>query len=172
MKQVIKFLILLIVPLMIIFLIYIYDIKNSESKIDRFWSEIDSILGSKSGIENTQFSSIIKYEYFSNEYHKKISKEDYEKINTIEEAAELFNAIDINVNINSFNEYRYSDTDAFKTPIGNIYRVSEGKSIIIIYHVIVGIEGRNAVIKKINIEVNDLLGDISMHSGIHSLTNA
>ena len=153
MKQIIKLLILLIIPLMIVFLVYIYDIKISESKIDRFWSEIDSILGSKSGIENTQFSSIIKYEYFSNEYHKKISKEDYEKINTIEEAAELFNAIDINVNINSFNEYRYSNTDTFKTPIGNSYRVSEGKSIIILYHIIIGIEGSKAVIKTINISM-------------------
>ena len=148
--------ILLSILIIIGFLLYIYDIKASESKIDRFWSEIDSKLGSKSGIENTQFSSIIKYEYFSNEYHKKISKEDYEKINTIEEAAELFNAIDINVNINSFNEYRYSNTDTFKTPIGNSYKVSEGKYIVIIYHVIIGIEGSKAVIKKIN---------ISMHPG-------
>ncbi len=157
MKKSIRILILLSILIIIGFLLYIYDIKTSESKIDRFSHQtIFPILGSKSGIENTQFSSIIKYEYFSNEYHKKISKEDYEKINTIEEAAELFNAIDINVNINSFNEYRYIDTDTFKTPIGNSYRVSEGKSIVIIYHVIIGIEGSKAVIKKINIEVKSI----------------
>lgn len=154
MKQIIKLLIVLIIPLMIVFLMYIYDIKTSESKLDRFTQQIlFPILGSKSGIENSQFSSVIKYEYFSNEYHKKISKEDYEKINTIEEASELFNAIDINININSFNEYRYIDTDTFQTPIGNSYRISEGKYILIIYHVIIGIEGNNAVIKRINIEV-------------------
>ena len=157
MKKSIRILILLSILIIIGFLLYIYDIKTSESKIDRFSHQtIFPILGSKSGIENTQFSSIIKYEYFSNEYHKKISKEDYEKINAIKEAAELFNAIDINVNINSFNEYRYIDTDTFKTPIGNSYRVSEGKSIVIIYHVIIGIEGSKAVIKKINIEVKSI----------------
>lgn len=157
MKKNIRVLTLLSIPLSIVFLLYIYDIKASESKIDRFSHQIIfPILGSKSGIENTQFSSIIRYEYFSNEYHKKISRKDYEKINTIEEAAELFNSIDINVNINSFNEYRYIDTDTFQTPIGNSYRISEDKYIMIIYHVIIGIEGENAVIKRINIEVKDI----------------
>lgn len=84
MKQIIKLLILFIIPLMVGILIYTYDVKVSDSELDRFSQQIIfPILGSKSGIENNQFSSIIKYEYFSNEYHKKISKEDYEKIHTI-----------------------------------------------------------------------------------------
>ncbi len=156
MKKIFKIVIAFAILSIVLLSLYVYDIKTSESKVDRFVREIlDDTLGNELVIQNTQFCRAIKYEYLSNEYHNKISKEEYEKINTVEEAAELFNSIDIDININSFNGHRYKDSSKFKTPIVSFYRI-KNKPVIMIYNVIIGIQGQKPVIKRINIEVEDI----------------
>lgn len=153
MKKAYKVLIVFVISLLAAFLLYAYDVKTSDSKVGRFaYQIIFPALEYGAVIDNSGFSEKLNYEYFSNEYQSQISKEEYEKINTIQEAARVFNEIDINVNINSFNEHRYLNTKGFKTPIGNSYKV-DNKYITIFYHVIVGIENGNSVIKKLNIEI-------------------
>ena len=154
MKKIIRIVILVIIILIMGTLLYIHDVKSSSSKIERFcYQDLFLKLGSKSGDENKNFSSIIKYEYFSEEYHKIISEEEYLKINTIEEVARLFNNIDITIDINSFNDHRYLNTEKFKTPVGNSYIMDDKKCITIFYNLIIGIENGNSVIKKLNVEI-------------------
>ena len=157
MKRIYKVLIVFVISLLGAFLFYAYDIKSSESKVIRYVSDIiEPVLGAESGIENTEFCRMVKYEYLSNEYHNKISEEEYEKINTIEEAAELFNSIDIDININSFNGHRYIDTSKFKTPIASKLQIDKDKYAIVFYNVIVGMQGQKPIIKRINIEIQGI----------------
>lgn len=89
---------------------------------------------------------IFKYEDLSKKYQRKISKKDYAKINTVQEASSFFNSIQSDVN----------ELPTRKMITGPVYGTSiyiDGETYSIAYEVLLGVEWFKPVILKCNIYI-------------------
>lgn len=150
MKRVLKYILWIVISLVILFMLYGLDVTVCDRRLSRFYDvSIYGKLGTQSGEELISFSKVIKYEYLSSQYKSHISEENYAKINTVYEAKKFFDKIPIEVNITNMNDYRYINTENFKTPIGDSYVDRRER---VIYHVVLGMErGWKPVIRRIKI---------------------
>jgi hypothetical protein len=95
----------------------------------------------------------VKYEWLSKQYQKHITKESFEEIETLTEAAQLLNVIEPKFTLS--NIIIHEDRDLYKKPFEGIYE-KNGKKYSHHHSVKIGMEGLKPVIIEWKIYIKEI----------------